>query len=118
VSREPRLLLQDIRECCQKILRYVEGVSDSDALLADELTFDAVIRNLEVIGEATKQMPESVKRGIEGVEWRRIASFRDVAIHAYPTIEVEIVWDIIQSKVPDLLSSVETAIRNMEAESP
>jgi uncharacterized protein with HEPN domain len=106
VSRDPRLYLEDIRDCCRKVIAYAEGMS-SEQLTADDKTFDAVMRNLEIIGEAAKRVDEHVKARHPEVEWRNLAGFRDVAIHAYPTIDEEIVWDIVSKKVPQLLDQVE-----------
>jgi uncharacterized protein with HEPN domain len=106
VSRDPRLYLEDIRDCCRKVIAYTEGMS-SEQLTADDKTFDAVMRNLEIIGEAAKRVDERVKARHPEVEWRNMAGFRDVAIHAYPTIDEEIVWDIVSKKVPQLFDQVE-----------
>ncbi len=70
-------------------------------------TFDAVMRNLEITGEAARQCPRDMKDRHPEVQWRAITGFRDVAIHAYPTIDEEIVWDIVQNKAPELLHQVE-----------
>ena len=106
VSRDPRLYLEDMRDCCRKVLRYAEGMT-IEQLVADEKTFDAVMRNLEITGEAARQVSAEIKTRYPEVEWRSIAGFRDVAIHAYPTIDEEIVWDIVKRKVPGLLQQVE-----------
>jgi uncharacterized protein with HEPN domain len=104
--RDPQFYLEDIRDCCGKVIRYCAGMSMDD-LVADEKTFDAVMRNLEITGEAARQMPADIKERHAEIPWRAIAGFRDVAIHAYPTIDEEIVWDIVQNKVPELLEQVE-----------
>jgi uncharacterized protein with HEPN domain len=74
--------------------------------LADERTFDAVMRNLQIIGEATKNVPLEIRNRYPEVEWRKIAGLRDVLAHAYFSLENEILWDIIQNKVPPLLEQV------------
>ncbi len=63
------------------------------------------MRNLEIAGEAARQISEELRNRYPEVEWRKIAGF-DIAIHAYPTIDEEIVWDIVQHKVPQLLQQV------------
>ena len=68
---------------------------------ADQKTIDAVVRNLEVIGEAAKTVPDEVRKVI-AVEWNRIFGLRDVLIPEYFGIDVDIIWDIVQNKVPDL----------------
>ncbi len=105
MSRDALLYLEDMRDCCQKVLRYTEGMT-LDQLSLDEKTFDAVMRNLEITGEAARHVPADIRARHPEVEWRSIAGFRDIAIHAYPTIDEEIVWDIVRRKVPELLQQV------------
>jgi uncharacterized protein with HEPN domain len=109
VSRNPRLYLEDMRDCCRKVIRYCTGMTMND-LVSDDKTFDAVMRNLEITGEAARQVPDEIKDRHSEVQWRAIAGFRDVAIHAYPTIDEEIVWDIVQNKVPELLEQIESIL--------
>ena len=103
-----------MRECCRRVLRYAEGMT-GEQLVADEKTFDAVMRNLEITGEAARHVSAEIKARYPEVEWRSIAGFRDVAIHAYPTIDEEIVWDVVTRKVPELVQRVE---RILAAEFP
>jgi uncharacterized protein with HEPN domain len=112
VSRDVRLYLEDMRDCCRKIMRYTQGMT-RHTFASDEKTFDAVMRNLEITGEAVRHIPDQLRNRYPDVEWRKIAGFRDIAIHAYPTIDDETVWDIVQHKVPELLRHVE---RILEAE--
>ena len=71
-----------MREACQRIERYVAGM-DRAAFQRDEKTRDAVLRNLEVIGEAAKRIPDDIRALHPGIDWRRIAGLRDVIAHAY-----------------------------------
>ena len=101
MSREFRLFLQDMRKSCQKVIRYSKRYT-LKRLLADEKTFDAVMRNLEIIGEASKHVPEEFRSKHPQISWRKIAGFRDVAIHEYFGIDSTIIWDIVSHEVPDL----------------
>jgi len=109
VSRDPQLYLEDIRDCCGKVIRYCARLAREE-FIADEKTFDAVIRNLEVTGEAVRHIPADLKDRYPEVKWRAIAGFRDIAIHAYPTIDGKTVWDIVQNEVPKLLEQIETIL--------
>ena len=101
MSREYRFYLEDMRTSCEKVIQFIRGMSQAQ-FLADQKTYDAVMRNLEIIGEAAKHVPSEVRDRHPEVDWRRVAAFRDVAIHEYFGIDVDVVWDIVQSKLPAL----------------
>jgi len=88
------------------VLRYTQGMTFED-FLADDRTFDAVMRNLQIIGEAAKNVPTETRLRYPEVEWRKIAGLRDVLAHAYFSLENEILWDVVQNKVPALLEQVQ-----------
>ena len=72
---------------------------------------DAVIRNLEVIGEAIKSVPTEVRDRYANIPWQRIAGLRDMLIHHYFGIDVDIVWDIVQNKIPELKIQIEGILK-------
>jgi len=90
-------------------MRYCRGL-DREPFLADEKTLDAVMRNLEITGEAARHVPTELRDRYPAVKWRSIAGFRDVAIHAYPTIDEKTVWDIVRNELPALLDQIETIL--------
>ncbi|XGW00520.1 MAG: DUF86 domain-containing protein [Leptolyngbya sp. BL-A-14] len=98
MSRDLQLYLTDILVACEKVLRYTDGMNFQQ-FIADDRTFDAVIRNLQIIGEAVKNVPMDVRDRNPEIEWRKIAGLRDVLAHTYFQIEDEIVWDVVQNKV-------------------
>ena len=110
MPRDSKVYLDDILEATRKIMAYTGGFSKT-AFLDDEKTIDAVVRNLEVIGEAVKNLPESLRVNHPAVERKKIAGLRDVLIHEYFGLDTEIVWDIVQSKVPALDREVRAMLR-------
>ncbi len=108
MPRDYRLQLDDILSAIAKIKRYVEGM-DYDLFRGDGKTQDAVVRNLEVIGEAARALPEEVKASASGVDWRKLIGLRNVLIHEYFGISLPIVWDIVANRLDEL----EAACRRM-----
>ena len=73
----------------------------------DEKTYDAVVRNLEIIGEAVKHIPDELRRQRPEIEWRKVAGLRDMLAHAYFGIDDDILWDVVLHKVPGLQRAIE-----------
>ena len=109
MSRNESLYLGDIQESCEKILRFTKGMTYKE-FIHDELHFDAVLRNLEVIGEAVKNISEETRITYPNVKWRKIAGFRDIVAHEYFGVNEETVWDIVKNQVPGLLEIVKTML--------
>ncbi len=105
MSRSVQLYVNDILVSCDKILRYTAGLSFK-GFIEDERTFDAVVRNLQLIGEAVKNLPNDLFDRYPEIEWRKIAGLRNILVHAYFTVENEIIWDVVQSKIPALRASI------------
>lgn len=106
MSRDYRLFLDDIQDSCAKILRYTRGLTFEE-FVHDDRTFDAVVRNLAIVGEAVKHIPDQVRRGYPQVDWRKIGGLRDILVHEYFGIDEDILWDIVQNQVPTLVKLVE-----------
>lgn len=100
-KRDAALLIEDMCVAMDKIARYTAGMERA-AFLADEKTVDAVVRNLEIIGEAAKQMPEEFKALHAAVPWTQMAGLRNRIVHDYTGIDLELIWDIVQRSLPAL----------------
>lgn len=101
-SRTELVLIGDVREATERALGYVDGYS-YPAFVADTRTFDAVLRNLEVIGEAASQVPVPFRERHPEIPWRQIVGLRNVVVHRYVAVDPETVWAIVDGQLPSLL---------------
>ena len=113
MPRDFEVYLDDIPESIRKVRTYTAGM-DRGQFEADEKTVDAVVRNLEIIGEAVKQISNHVRQTHPQVPWRKISGLRDILIHQYFGINVDIIWDIVETKLAEL----ERAVRDHLGDSP
>ena len=109
-KRDHKLFMTDIRDCANRILDYTTGKSFDD-FLQNQMLIDAVVRNLEIIGEAVKNIPEVTRQKYSHVEWKKMAGLRNTVIHEYFGIDFEILWDIVQNKIPDLLVKIQEVLK-------
>ncbi|MBX3043203.1 MAG: DUF86 domain-containing protein [Candidatus Kapabacteria bacterium] len=115
-KRHRKLLLEDILESGNKIYNYVYGY-DFDTFVIDERTRDAVVRNFEIIGEASNRIDVDFKNQHSDIPWARLRGLRNRIIHEYFGIDFELVWHIIQNDLNPLLKKVETLYENIETQS-
>lgn len=101
MPRSVSVYLNDMLRACEKIARYGGGLG-RESFAADERTIDAVIRNLEIVGEAAKRVPDDIRRLHPQIAWKRIAGMRDLLIHDYSGVDLDVVWDVVENKIPDL----------------
>ncbi len=101
MPRDFEVYLEDIRQAIGKIQSYTAGIT-RDMFDQDDRTVDAVIRNLQIIGEAAKAIPDAIRAGYPNVEWKKIAGLRDILAHQYFEVDLDIIWDVLQNKLPEL----------------
>jgi len=108
--REWRFYIDDMIGFAEKVLAYTEGLTQED-FIEHDLTYDATLRNLELIGEAATRIPEEVRVANPEIPWRMIIATRNRLAHAYLGIDDDTVWSIIQSHIPELLERLESLNR-------
>ena len=99
--RNYRLYLKDIFEAMSAAQVFVEGI-DFEAFAGDDKTASAIVRKLEIIGEAAKNVPETIRQKYPQVPWRDMAGMRDRIIHAYFAVDYVVVWDTLKVDIPHL----------------
>lgn len=110
MSRSVREYLRHIRD----EISYLEAVSlgmDKDNFLVDETLKRAFVRSLEIIGEATKNIPDDLRDEYPQIPWRAIAGLRDHLIHAYFGIDYDIVWDVLRNHIPILAETIDVMLQ-------
>jgi uncharacterized protein with HEPN domain len=105
MPRDSEVYLDDIKDAIERIREYCADI-DLDAFRWDRKTQDAVIRNLEIIGEAAKSIPDKIRAKTPEIDWRRFAAFRNILIHQYFGVDIEIVWNIATTKLDGLEAAV------------
>jgi len=98
-------LLEDIKESARRIGKYIAGM-DYQGFLEDLKTQDAVVRNIEIIGEAVKKLPKSFTSKHPGMPWKEMAGTRDKLIHDYFGVNYDILWDIANNELPAILVKI------------
>ncbi|MBN2160543.1 MAG: DUF86 domain-containing protein [Spirochaetes bacterium] len=94
-----------IRDEIQFLMKHSGGLA-LERLISDQILLRAFIRSIEVIGEASKKIPDEVKARYPAIEWKKISGTRDVLIHHYFDIDKEILWDIVTNKIPALYEEI------------
>ena len=97
--------IEHILDCIKKIKTYTSGLSKEE-FASNELIQDAVIRNIEIIGEATKKVSESSKQVYYEIPWKEMAGMRDKLIHDYMGVDIDVVWKTIETDIPILYEMI------------
>jgi len=113
-KRDTLLLLEDMLQSARKIKQYTQEMN-YDSFIKDDKTIDAVIRNFEIIGEASNRIDDDFKIVNPSIEWRRIRGFRNRIVHDYFGIDYEIVWEIVENYIEELIVRPEEIIEVQSA---
>ncbi len=109
-KREDRDFLVDMIIACERIMEYIKDISYEE-FCKDNKTVDAVVRNIEILGEACKNISDNLKRKHPEVEWHEIAKTRDKVIHFYFGVDLSIIWDISTIDIPKLHKKLKEILR-------
>ncbi len=110
MKKEPLIFIQHILENINNIENFSEGLSENE-FIGDKLRQNAIIKSIETIGEAVKNIPDSLKKKYVDVPWKEIVGTRDKMIHHYFGIDLEVVWDIVKKDIPKLKKQIEKVFR-------
>ena len=105
MKRDARVYIEDILECISKIEEYIKGVSEEDFYKNTQIQ-DAVLRRLEIIGEAVKKIPEEVRSNYPEIPWKEMAGMRDVLIHEYFGINMKRTWKVAKEDILELRGKI------------
>ncbi len=111
-EKSPKIYLEDILTSISRIEEYVEDLS-FEKFSKDQKTIDAVIRNLEIIGEAAKNMPENFTENHGELPWREMISMRNKVIHEYFGIDINILWQTVKEDLPGLKTLVKELLNSL-----
>jgi len=112
VTRQARLYLEDIRESIERVQEYVAELTEQQ-FREDRRTQDAVVRRLEIIGEAVKHLPESLRAKHTDVPWSQISGARDILVHEYFRVDLTLTWAMVTRDLPELQRNVREILQEL-----
>jgi uncharacterized protein with HEPN domain len=115
MKRYVALYVRDILQNMQDTQEFIQGLS-YEQFVDDKKTFNAVVRSLEVIGEATKHVPDNIRGKYPAIPWKEMAGMRDKVIHFYFGVDREAVWLAVQERIPAIRPLIEQVLQNLEAQ--
>lgn len=113
-ARHWRLYVRDMIEFGERVIGYAAGL-DQQGFTADQIIYDATLRNIELIGEAATHIPDPVREAHPEIQWRQIVGVRHQVAHGYLGIDDDTIWSIIQTSIPDLLAALRRLLDEEQA---
>ena len=104
-KRDWKILFEDILECIDKIENYTKNFNFDD-FATSPMVIDAVVRNIEIIGEASKNVPDEIKVKYQQLPWKKIAGIRNRIVHEYFGVDISIIWFIISKELVHLKNEI------------
>jgi uncharacterized protein with HEPN domain len=114
-DRDIKVYLKDILEAMEAIEKFVKDMNFEE-FRNNDLVSSAVIRKFEIIGEATRNIPQTIRKKYQDIPWKTMVGFRDKLIHFYFGIKYDIVWETIKSKLPELKEKIKKVFEDLEKE--
>ena len=105
MKKDPRILITHILECIELIEKYIKGITKEQFFKETQLQ-DAVIRRIEIIGEAIKNIPQEIKDKYPAIPWKKIIGMRDILVHEYFGIDLELTWVVANQRIKELKHNI------------
>lgn len=111
MEKNPIIYIEHIKDCIEKIKTYTQNLSEEDFLI-NSLVQDAVIRNFEIIGEASKHIDDDFRKKYPEIEWKKMAGMRDKLIHDYIGVDLWAVWGVVETIIPVFETQIQNILNN------
>ena len=108
--RNWKIRISDILQCILKIQRFTKGYSFEE-FQEDEKTIDSVLRNLEIIGEASRHVPEEIRKRYPEIPWAEMLTMRNIVVHEYQGVNLSIIWQTVKEDLPPLISPLKRILQ-------